>query len=109
MKKRNLFNELMQGLEEMQAHLNGEIELPSYTLSRPNINKSENIEAEELKNIRSNLNLSQRVFSELLKTNVKTYQKWELGKSKPNQLAVFFIRLAERDPDLFYTVVNTKV
>lgn len=35
MEKRNLFNELKQGFEQIQAHPKGEIELSSYTLQRP--------------------------------------------------------------------------
>lgn len=34
MEKRNLFEELKQGFEQIQAHQKGEIELPSYTLNR---------------------------------------------------------------------------
>ncbi|OOF51003.1 hypothetical protein BKK54_04735 [Rodentibacter genomosp. 1] len=35
MEKRNLFNELKQGFDQIQAHQKGEIELPSYTPQSP--------------------------------------------------------------------------
>lgn len=94
-----LFDELMQGLKEMEQHLKGEITLPTYTLSLED--KPEKITGEEIKAIRNGLNLSQKVFAQKLKANLKTYQGWEQGKTKPNAQAVLLLRLAQRQPQLF--------
>ncbi|OOF47927.1 helix-turn-helix domain-containing protein [Rodentibacter trehalosifermentans] len=98
MTKRNLFNELMTGLKEIQAHQKGEIELPSYTLSRP---EPLEMKASEIKAIRESLKLSQSMFAQKLRTSVRTYQGWEQGKSKPNQQAMLLLRMVERSPQIF--------
>ncbi|MBF0750886.1 MULTISPECIES: helix-turn-helix domain-containing protein [Pasteurellaceae] len=98
MTKRNLFNELMTGLKEIQAHQKGEIELPSYTLNRP---EPLEMKASEIKAIRESLKLSQSMFAQKLRTSVRTYQGWEQGKSKPNQQAMLLLRMVERSPQIF--------
>lgn len=94
-----LFEDLMNGFKEMEQHLKGEITLPTYTLSLEE--KAENITGEEIKAIRNGLNLSQKVFAQKLKANLKTYQGWEQGKRKLNPQAVLLLRLAENKPQLF--------
>ncbi|PJG86439.1 helix-turn-helix domain-containing protein [Conservatibacter flavescens] len=96
-----LFDDLMEGLEAMKAHIEGKITLPSYTLTRP---QKETITQQEIKAIREQLNLSQAVFALQLRASLKTYQGWEQGKSKPNPQAAFLIRLAQREPELFQQV-----
>lgn len=97
-----LFEDLVNGFKEMELHLKGEITLPTHTLSLDELdNKPEHITGEEIKAIRTGLNLSQKVFAEKLKANLKTYQGWEQGKTKPNAQAVLLLRLAENKPQLF--------
>lgn len=94
-----LFEDLMNGFKEMEQHLKGEITLPTYTLSLED--KAEKITGEEIKAIRNGLNLSQKVFAQKLKANLKTYQGWEQGKTKPNAQAILLLRVAQRQPHLF--------
>jgi len=51
---------LMTGLKEIQAHQKGKIELPSYTLNRPELLE---MKASEIKAIRESLKLSQSMFA----------------------------------------------
>lgn len=54
--------------------------------------------AEELKEIRENLNISQAVFAYYLQTALTTYQNWEQGRAKPNRQAILLIKLVQKDP-----------
>lgn len=94
-----LFEDLMNGFKEMEQHLKGEITLPTYRLSLED--KAEKITGEEIKAIRNGLNISQKVFAQKLKANLKTYQGWEQGRTKPNAQAVLLLRVAQRQPHLF--------
>lgn len=98
MSKRNLFEELMQGLEEIQLHQQGKITLRTETLSQP---EPITITADEVKAIRERLNLSQAVFARKLRTSVRTYQGWEQGKTKPNPQAVLLLKMVEQSPQVF--------
>lgn len=103
MTKRNLFEELKQGLEEIQAHQQGKITLTGYSLKRP---APLEIQAEEIKAIRQELNLSQALFALKLRTSVRTYQGWEQGKSKPNQQAMLLLKMVQKSPQLFEQIAN---
>lgn len=103
MTKRNLFEELKQGLEEIQAHQQGKITLTGYTLERP---EPLEIQADEIKAIRQELNLSQALFALKLRTSVRTYQGWEQGKSKPNQQAMLLLKMVQKSPKLLEQIAN---
>lgn len=103
MSKRNLFEELKQGFEEIQLHQQGKITLRTETLSHP---EPLNITANEVKAIRERLNLSQAVFARKLRTSVRTYQGWEQGKTKPNPQATLLLRLVEQSPQVFEQVAR---
>ena len=98
MTKRNLFEELKQGFEEMGLHLEGKITLRTETLEKPS---PITITPEEVKAIRQRLNLSQAVFARKLRTNVRTFQAWEQGQTKPSQQAALLLRMVERSPQIF--------
>lgn len=103
MTKRNLFNELKQGLEEILAHQQGKITLRTETLERK---EPMTINASEVKAIRQKLKLSQSVFANRLRTSVRTYQGWEQGRTKPNPQAVLLLRMAEKSPQVFEQLAN---
>lgn len=98
-----LFEDLKLGLEEMKAHLRGDIELPTYTRLRP---EPLDMNAQEIKSIRADLKLSQSEFALKLRTSVRTYQGWEQGKSKPNQQAMLLLKMVQKSPQLFEQIAN---
>lgn len=97
------FNDLMEGLMEVKEHLEGKRMLRTETLARP---EPLQITAEEVKAIRSRLNLSQAVLAQRLRTSVKTYQGWEQGKSSPNPQATILLRLVDQSPQLFEQIAR---
>jgi len=96
MKKRNLFNELMQGLDDLAAESNGKLTLRQHVVE---FNPAPNVTADELLALRERLHLSRPVFARCLRTNPRTLENWEQGRVKPNAQAALLIRLVEKFPD----------
>lgn len=103
MTERNIFNELMQGMQELQDHQEGKITLKTYKVKK---HAPVTIAPEELRGVREKLNLSQAVFAHYLHTGETTYQNWEQGRAKPNAQAVLLIRMVEKNPDTLRTLAT---
>ncbi|MCW2487974.1 type II toxin-antitoxin system MqsA family antitoxin [Candidatus Symbiopectobacterium sp. NZEC127] len=100
MTQRNLYDELMGGLEAMALHRQGKITLRTHKIIRQPLT----IAPAELKRVREKLNLSQAVFAQYLHTGESTYQNWEQGRARPNAQAVLLIRMVEKNPDTLQTL-----
>ena len=98
-----LFDDLMEGAQALEQHLQGKITLRTETRERI---EPASITAEEVKAIREKLNLSQAVFAQKLRTSVRTYQGWEQGKTKPNPQAALLLRMVEHSPQTFNLIVG---
>ena len=95
-KKRDLFNELTEGLDALAEQRAGKRTLRTHAVkAKP----TPTITARELSRIRKNLNLSRGLFAGYLRTNVRTLENWEQGRAKPNAQAALLIRLVQRFPD----------
>jgi putative transcriptional regulator len=95
--KRNLFNELMEGMEALKAERLGKITLRKQVVEFiPPVPK---VTANELLALRERLRLSRPVFASYLRTNPRTLENWEQGRAKPNAQASVLIRLVEKFPD----------
>lgn len=97
MSKRNLFEEMMQGVSDMRAQREGKLTLRHTTLEKK---PAPQITAEEIVNLRSRLHVSQPVFASYIRTSIETLRNWEQGKAKPNTQAALLIRLVEQHPDM---------
>lgn len=96
MAKRDIFNELMIGVDEMAAHRKGKITLRSYKVKRPKVPK---VTGKTIRQIREELNCSRAVFASMLHTNMRTLEKWEQGRAKPNAQAATLVLLVRKYPD----------
>lgn len=96
MKKRNLFNELMQGVQEMELAREGKLTIRSFTVNKDQVPE---MTPEELINLRHRLHVSRAVFAHYLRTSVRTLEGWEQGRAKPNPQATLLIRLVEKYPE----------
>ena len=96
-KKRDLFTEMMQGVEEMTGQREKKITLRSATFeSKP----PPDVSAKEIVALRERLHMSQNVFAQRIRTSASTLRNWEQEKSRPNAQAALLIRLVERFPDM---------
>lgn len=96
MKKRNLFSELMEGVKDMEAEREGKITLRTCTIEAASVPC---VTAEELVSLRERLHVSRAVFARYLRTNPRTVEGWEQGRTKPNAQAILLIKLVEKYPE----------
>jgi putative transcriptional regulator len=95
-KKRNVFGELMEGVRAMRAHRKGQITLRSHhvrALSLPSVDER------VIRTTRERLRMSRAAFAHSLGINPRTLERWEQGRSKPNDQAVALILLVRKYPD----------
>lgn len=94
--KRNLFEELVQGIGDINQHLAGKITLKTYTTESKQMPK---ITPELIRDTREKLNLSRPVFAHELHVSPRTLEKWEQGLTKPNDQAATLIMMVRKFPD----------
>lgn len=85
MKKRNIGQEVLEGIREIKA---------GKAARRTVVN----IPA-EIKSIREKMDLSQAEFAELLGVSKRTLQEWEQGRCKPTGAALKLLLVAQRHPE----------
>lgn len=95
-KKRNLFDELMEGFDALADQRAGKRTLRTHAVKPKPVPE---IRADELTKVREDMKLSRSLFARYLRTNVRTLENWEQGRAKPNAQAVLLIRLVQRYPD----------
>ncbi len=95
-KKRSLFRELMSGVEAMRAHREGRVTLKTTDVQPIAVPP---IDADVVRETREALNMSRQVFAFKLGVNPRTLERWEQGRSKPNEQAAALIWLVRKYPD----------
>ena len=106
MAKRNLFEELEQGLKEMKAEREGKITLKTTEVKIP---APVTMSKTKIQRIRKATNYSQGVFARVLGASVKTYQKWEQGLSEPNEQAKLLLEIVDQDKKFLETLAGMTV
>jgi putative transcriptional regulator len=95
-KKRNLYDELMEGFDALADERAGKRTLRTHVVKPKPVPE---ISAVELTKVRENMKLSRSLFARYLRTNVRTLENWEQGRARPNAQAALLIRLVQRYPD----------
>lgn len=93
---RKLFNELMEGIEALQAQREGHLTLRTFT--RDQFQKP-TVTPELIQQTREILRLSPTEFARQLRVTPKTLANWEQGRSHPNPQAATLILLVHKYPD----------
>ena len=91
MSKRDIGQEILEGIREVKAYKAGKKTLRVHTLKAPAPPKV----------IRTRLKLSQSAFAGLMGVSLRTVQDWEQGRRKPSGPAVALLRIAEQKPEVF--------
>ena len=97
MSERNIFNELMEGFDDLAAEREGKKTLRKFAVERK---PPPEVTGETIRRVREKLNVSQPVFALQLRTEPRTIANWEQGVSKPNAQAAILIALVDRNPAL---------
>jgi putative transcriptional regulator len=91
MSKREIGQEILDGIQEVKAYKAGKKSLRVHSLRKPSPPKV----------IRTKLKLSQSAFAGLMGVSLRTVQDWEQGRRKPSGPAIALLRIAEQQPDVF--------
>lgn len=94
--KRSLFRELMSGVQAMREHREGRLTLRTTEVAPITIPP---VNSELVRQTREALHMSRRVFAFKLGMNPRTLERWEQGRSKPNEQAAALIWLIRKYPD----------
>jgi putative transcriptional regulator len=95
-KNRNIFGELIDGVEAMRKHREGKLTLKTHKVEPLHLPE---VSPKLIREVRENLHVSQGVFASLLQVNPRTLANWEQGRSKPNDQAAALILLVQKFPD----------
>ena len=95
-KKKRLIDELMEAVEDINQWREGKITLKTYTLESKQMEK---VTPAIIRDTREKLNLSRPVFAHELHISPRTLEKWEQGRTKPNDQAATLIMMVRKFPD----------
>jgi putative transcriptional regulator len=96
MAKRDIFDELMEGVNAMKKHREGKLTLRSYKVD---VAPLPTVDSKLIRDTRKRLRCSRAVFARKLRINERTLEKWEQGRAKPNPQAAALVLLVRRYPD----------
>ena len=88
--------ELIEAMQELVDYSEGKIDLRTSKLNVSPV--CDTISAEEIKNTRKKLGMSQGVFAIVLGVSKKTVESWEIGRYTPEGAARRLISLMQVDP-----------
>ena len=92
-----IFESIKQGLNEAVDYERGK--LSNVKASKVTIAPLHAYTANEIKEIRLQHSMTQRLFAEALGVSVKTVESWECGRGKPSGAAARILNIADKDPD----------
>lgn len=92
MTKREIGQEILDGLKEIKAHKAG---------SRKKLVTRQLKDPSPANVIREKLDLSQDAFASLIGVSIRTVQDWEQGRREPQGPAKSLLRVAEQHPEVF--------
>ncbi|MGI8783637.1 MAG: helix-turn-helix domain-containing protein [Acidobacteriota bacterium] len=95
-KKRSLFRELMSGVQAMRARREGRLRLRTHQVEPITV---PSVDPNFVRETREALHMSRKVFAFKIGVNPRTFERWEQGRSKPNEQASALIRLVRKYPD----------
>ncbi|MFN8443984.1 MAG: helix-turn-helix domain-containing protein [Caldilineaceae bacterium] len=91
MAKRDIGQEILEGLQEIKAYKAGKVDLRKRTFQPP----------APPAEIRAQLQLSQTAFAGLMGVSLRTLQDWEQGRRQPVGSARMLLRIAQQHPEVF--------
>lgn len=94
MAKRELFKELVEGIDDINAFREGKVTLRCYRDAPKPLMA---VEPELIVKVRGKM--SQGVFARRLRVSLATLKNWEQGRTKPPPTAAALIMMVDRFPD----------
>jgi putative transcriptional regulator len=94
----SLFESIRQGLNEAIEYERGS--LPNVRVDKITITPLRSYSASEIKAIRTQNGMTQRLFAEALGVSVKTVESWEAGTNRPSGSSCRILEMLEKDNSL---------
>jgi putative transcriptional regulator len=95
-RRRKLFDEMMAGVRAMREHGEGRLTLRTHDVEPISLPP---VDADFVRETREGLRMSRQVFAFKIGVNPRTLERWEQGRSKPNEQAIALIWLVRKFPD----------
>jgi putative transcriptional regulator len=95
-RRRRLFDEMMGGVRAMREHREGRLTLRTHEVEPISLPP---VDADFVRETRERLRMSRQVFAFKIGVNPRTLERWEQGRSKPNEQAIALIWLVRKFPD----------
>lgn len=105
-KERNLFRELMAGVQAMRDHREGRVTLRTHKVEPIVVPP---VDPDFVRETREALHMSRQVFAFRIGVNPRTLERWEQGRSKPNEQAAALIWLVRKYPDTLQRLESLSV
>lgn len=98
--------DLQKSIQQATAALNGDYS--NVTVHESSLQPVPHYSAQDIKAIRSELDITQRVLALVLAVSPRTVEAWEAGKSQPNGSACRLLQLIQQHPNLIEEIFTTK-
>lgn len=95
-KKREIFAELMEGVDAMKQHRERKVTLRTHSVPPAEVKEAPG--AEFFVTVREKFNVSRAVWAKMLRVSPRTVEKWEQG-GQISPMAATFVELVSRYPD----------
>jgi putative transcriptional regulator len=105
-KKRSLFREVMSGVKAMREHRERRVTLRTHEVEPITVPP---VDADFVRETREALHMSRQVFAFKIGVNPRTLERWEQGRSKPNEQAAALIWLVRKYPDTLQRLESLSV
>lgn len=92
-----MYDGVMQGLQEALAYTKGE--LNNVTVHKVSIKKVRDFSPEEIKQIRIDSRMTQKMFAFCIGVSQKSIEAWEGGRSRPDGAARRTLGLMQENPN----------
>jgi putative transcriptional regulator len=94
---KKVFDSIMRGLAEVEAHKKGQIKLKSRLVQ---VEPIPVYDARQVKLLRQHLALPQTTFASICGVSYKTVEAWESGRNIPNGSACRLFEIIQKDPSV---------
>jgi putative transcriptional regulator len=102
-KKRDIFGEIMEGIDELKAHREGRLTLRTHKLEVP---EPPPVDPQTIRKVRQRFHLSRALFARMLGLSVRTLEGWEQGRSNPTRVAALLFELLRQHPETLGQIVS---
>ncbi len=101
----NVFEGIMRGANEALEYARGN--LPDVRVDKITVNSTHIYTGDEVKAIRTQQHMTQKLFAKALGVSVKTVEAWESGVNTPSGAASRVLEMLSQDNELFekYAIV----